>query len=224
VLPTYPALAYLVADMLIRSSRGAFADLRQRGFRIAAWVWAIVVIAIGLGPWAGVILAKQYDGWLMIGATLMLAAAAMMGIGTAIAFQRGRILAAARAMGIGMIAIVAIASSLYLPRYDPLRMSSRTAEVLKLAGMRPGEHGYMIDYKEPSLAFHQGGGLREQRDDLYLNDHPPADWPQWVVLTQRVWDRLRDDVRAQWDVVGEVHGLAYNERGKGTILVLRRRP
>ncbi len=223
VLPAYPALAYLVADMLIRASRGAFKDLRKWDFKIAVWIWALLVTVLGFGGWAGVVLAKQYDAGLMLAASLLAVAGGLTGVATAIGIQRNRAFAAARAMGIGMMAMIAVASLMYLPRYEPLRISSRIVQVMTAAGMQPGEHGMMIDYKEPSLAFHQGGGLREQRDDLYLNDTDPSEWPRWIVITSRVWDQIREDVKAQWEVVGSVEGLAYNERGRREIHVLRRR-
>jgi 4-amino-4-deoxy-L-arabinose transferase-like glycosyltransferase len=221
VLPTYPAIAYLVADMLLRASRGAFADLKRRDFRIAVWIWAGIVSLIGLGAWAGLVVAGQFDVVQMIVATAIAAVAIVMGLMTAIRFSAGRTFAAARVMGIGMIVLVAMAYSLYLPHYQPLRISAQLAKIMRDNGGY-GAQGYMIDYKEPSLAFHQGGGLREQSDDSYLNDAPQSDWPQWVVLTRRVWDATRDDVRGQWRVIGSVRGLAYNEGGKREVLVLRR--
>ncbi len=221
VLPTYPAIAYLVADMLLRASRGAFTDLKRRDFRVAVWVWAGIVSLIGLGAWGGLVVAGQFDVVPMIVATVIAVVAIVMGVMTAIRFSEGRTFAAARVMGIGMIALVGLSYSLFLPRYQPLRISAQIAGIMRDNGGYAA-HGYMIDYKEPSLAFHQGGGLREQSDDNYLNDAPQSDWPPWVVLTRRVWETTRDDVRVQWRVIGSVRGLAYNEGGKREVLVLQR--
>ena len=223
VLPTYPALAYLVADMLVHASRGAFKDLRKWDFKIATWVWALLVSAFGFAGWAGVIVAKQYDTVLMIAASAMAIVGVATGVRTAMSIQCDRAFAAARAMGIGMIVLMAIAATFYLPRFAPLRISSNLARIMFDAGMSPGEPGYMIDYKEPSLAFHQGGGLREMRENAYLNDSDPAQWPRWVVITQRSWEKTRPDVQSRWELVGSARGLAYNEGGKQIIHVLRRK-
>lgn len=223
VLPTYPALAYLVADMLLRASRGAFRDLYQRDFRIVAWGWAAIVVGLGAFAWGMLIVAKQYDVGSMIVATLIWVIAIATGVGTALRFWHGRVLAAGRAMGLGMMLLIAVTYSQFLPRYQPLRLSMRIAEVMRQVGAQKGERGYMIDYKEPSLAFHQGGGLLEQRDNTYLNDTPPREWPKWVVLTDRVWQGVREDVKRHWAVVGEVEGLAYNEGGRSKILIICRR-
>lgn len=223
VLPTYPALAYLVADMLVRAARGAFGDLYRRDFRIAAWVWAGIVTTLGAFAWAMLVVARQFDVVSVILATLIGLIALAMGVGTAVRFSQRRILAAGRVMGMGMLLLIAVTYALFLPRYQPLRLSVRIADAMRQVGASPGERGYMIDYKEPSLAFHQGGGLLEQRDNTYLNDTPSDDWPKWVVLTERVWWGVRDDVKARWDVVGEVEGLAYNAGGKSKILIIRRR-
>lgn len=221
VLPTYPAIAYLIADMLLRASRGAFVDLKRRDFRIAIWVWAGIVSLLGLGAWAGLVMAGQFDLVPMIVATAISIVAIIMGVMTARRFGRGRIFAAARVMGIGMMVWVGLAYALFLPRYQPLRISAQVAKVMRDHGGYAA-YGYMIDYKEPSLAFHQGGGLREQSDDNYLNDSPSSDWPEWVVLTKRVWDVTDQDVQAHWQVIGTVRGLAYNEGGKQEVLILHR--
>ncbi len=222
VLPTYPALAYLVADMLVRAARGSFADLRRKDFIFVTWIWAIMVTGLGCGAWAGLFVAKQYDLLSMFIASVILLIAAMMGLGTAMRFTRGRVFAAARAMGLGMMLLIAVAYTFYFSRYRPLRLSIEIATIMRQAGAPVGVMGYMIDYKEPSLAFHQGGGLREQREDDYLNTSDPNGWPEWIVLTDRVWKNVRQDVRQKWQIVGSASGLAYNDGGQREIFVIKR--
>lgn len=223
VLPTYPAWAYLVADMLIRAARGVFQDLQKREFRIMVWIWAGLVGLLGGFAWVLLVMAKQYDPWLMVVASLIWLVVLGTGIGTAWRFGQGRVLSAARVMGIGMGVMVAVSYPLFIAHYRPLRLSLQVVEKMQQAGARPGERGYMIDYKEPSLAFHQGGGLREQRENNYLNESSPADWPEWIVLTERIWKQVREPVKQHWQVVAEVEGWAYNERGKSKILIIRRK-
>lgn len=223
ILPTYPPLAYLIADLLIRASRGSIKDLQTRLARVGAWIWGVLVTILGLGGFGMLWFANQWDTASTIAASGVFLVSALMGLVVAIQFHRGRVLAAARGMGIGMMVVIAIFYAVLLPRYQPLRLSQRLADHIIANGGR-GERGYMIDYKEPSLAFHSGGGLLEQRDDAYLNDTPAEDWPGWIVLTQRVWDSVRDDVKAQWSVVGTETGWAFNADDKSArVLVLKRR-
>ncbi|MBC7785392.1 MAG: glycosyltransferase family 39 protein [Burkholderiales bacterium] len=220
VLPTYPALAYLTADMLLRASRASIRDLRSRAFLGLVWIGALVVILVGSVPWAMLIYAKQFDLLSIVAASLAMVTGIMMGVGAAIRFTCAQPLGAARALGLGMFSLVALVYAMFLPRYEPLRISARVAEIISEQGGH-GQFGYMIDYKEPSLAFHQGGGLREQKVDDYLNQSAPAQWPRWIVTTRRVWEATRDDVRVQWNIIGSVKGVAYNEGGEDEILVLR---
>lgn len=222
VLPTYPAWAYLVADMLVRASRGAFEGLQKKEFRVAVWIWAGLVGLLGGFAWALLISGGQYDPWLIGVASLIWLIAIGMGVGTACRFGQGRVLSAARVMGIGMGLMIVVSYPFFVAHYQPLQLSLQIVEKMQQAGAQPGERGYMIDYKEPSLAFHQGGGLREQRENNYLNESSPTDWPQWIVLTERIWKQVREPVKQQWKVVAEVRGWAYNEGGKSKVLVIRK--
>lgn len=223
VLPTYPALAFLVADLLVRASRRRVHDVNNRGFFIATWVWAAIVAAVGLGAPVMLFLteddptAKEAAGVLWIAVI-----AVTMGVSTALRFRAARPLAAARAMGGGMLLMVAVGYVLVLPDLRPLRLTRDIAKLI-VDNDGYGQPGYMIEFKEPSLAFEQGGGLREQSDNDYLNKTPPEQWPTWIVLTRPLWDAARPDVRDRWDVIGSVAGLAYSDGGKRhDVLVLRR--
>jgi 4-amino-4-deoxy-L-arabinose transferase-like glycosyltransferase len=223
VLPTYPALAFLVADLLVRSARRRVRDVNNRGFYVATWIWATIVGAIGLGAPVALFLteddptAKEAAGVLWIAVV-----AVVMGISTALRFRSGRPLAAARAMGGGMLLTVAIAYVLVLPDLRPLRLTRDIARLINDNGGY-GQSGYMIEFKEPSLAFEQGGGLREQSDNDYLNKTPPEQWPEWIVLTRPLWDAARAEIRDRWEVVGSVAGLAYSDGGKRhDVLVLHK--
>ena len=76
----------------------------------------------------------------------------------------------------------------------------------------------MVDYKEPSLAFYEGGTIREE------SNSDPANWPTWVVTTSRVLERLPPDARAQWQVVAHARGWWYANKGKMVdVLIVRRK-
>lgn len=223
VLPTYPALAYLTADFLARADRGQLKDLRRRGFRAVVWGWAVLVGCVGLGaPILLFFLMPVHQSTAAAGLFIAVIAI-VMGVTTARRFGRADVFGAARAMGVGMLSIVLALWSAYLPGLRPLHLSQDIAHII-IANGGYGQRGYMIDYKEPSLAFAQGGGLREQTDDAYLNDSTPADWPQWITITQHAWDPVRDDVKNYFDVVGSASGVNYsNGGGSRTILVLHKK-
>ena len=67
----------------------------------------------------------------------------------------------------------------------------------------------MIDYKEPSLAFYQGGGVREQKDD-YLQTTNPADWPKWIVISQTTWNNVPPAIQQLLTIVRSESGFDYS--------------
>ncbi|HEX8342674.1 MAG TPA: glycosyltransferase family 39 protein [Tepidisphaeraceae bacterium] len=218
LLPTFPFLAYLVADLLVGAAR--VTELRSRAFRGVVRAWAVVVVGLGCVAPLGLLLSPGRPIVLCVGAALV----ALVAIGMAWQVTRsllgGRFESAAVGMSAGMLALVAALYGLYFPHYAPLRISANVADVIKAHGGY-GAFGYMIDYKEPSLAFHAGGGLREQRDERFLSRAAPAELPEWVVVTERVWQRLDEEAVKRWRVVGRVNGVAYNDRGRQKVLVLQ---
>lgn len=222
VLPTYPALAYLTADMLVRASRGAISDLSTGAFKIAAGVFGLIVIALGAVPAAAVVATKSYDARLVSVAAACAIIALYAGIVIVHRFNVGRILSAARAMGGSVVAMVLLLWTGFLPAFEPIRLSQNLARVFKDHDAL-GALGLMIDYKEPSLAFHQGGGLRERSDGRYLAEGDPAAFPEWVVVTSEIWEATPRDAQGHWAVLARVKGIAYSDRGRACeVLVLRR--
>ena len=149
-------------------------------------------------------------------------AAAVFGL-----FQARRIAAAAMAMGAGMMIIFAILFTLYLPRADFMRASYRVAEILRPQHIAPGD-GVMIEYKEPSLAFYQGGTLVEKSDNKFLEKTPASQWPNWIVMPRSLWDATPHSVRDQLEAIGEpVRGINYagkiDKRQAIEIVVLKKK-
>jgi hypothetical protein len=128
-------------------------------------------------------------------------------------------------MGIGFLVFVAALMGVYLPRADFLRISPRVAQILKDHGATVPGQVIMIDYKEPSLAFYQGGTIREQRLNRFLVETPPQDWPRWIVLTDRIWRDTPAEIQAQWDILGSVRGINYAGGGRWVeVMVLQQQP
>ena len=77
---------------------------------------------------------------------------------------------------------------------------------------------------EPSLAFYQGGTIREQSENDFLATHPSSQWPRFTVIREDVWQRTPDSVKSQLEVLGEKTGIDLADRGRTwTVFVVRKR-
>jgi hypothetical protein len=82
----------------------------------------------------------------------------------------------------------------------------------------------MIDYKEDTLPWYDGGRIRGERDNNFLSDTPPGDWPRWIVITGDIWEKTAAVIQQQFDVQGPVHGLAYSDGARIVdVYVLRKK-
>ncbi len=220
LLPAFPPLAYLTADALVRCLNGEIADLRGRPFKVAVTIWAVVIAAVASGPW---LVVGKYP-------TLPIGAMAVMSVGgvafagaVATLIWRERLSAAAVLLGTGTLAIVLFVYGVYLPRADFLRLSPRLARVLIDHGVTQPHQCLMLGYMEPSLAWDQGGTIREAGPVGFVPAFAGGFTP-WMVMTREVWDRGTDDLRAKFDIVADEYGLAYADRGKWVhVLVVHQR-
>jgi hypothetical protein len=64
----------------------------------------------------------------------------------------------------------------------------------------------MIGYKEPSLAFYQGGTIREQGENDFLLTHPPPEWPRFLVIARTSGTGMPAAVKSQWHLAGVTRG------------------
>lgn len=210
-LPAYPALAFLTADALVRCVRREHDNLQRPGFIAVVGGWVVITIAVTSAPWAFLALDKSLPctaWWGMVGLS---AVGFAFAIGAAALFCWRRLAAASIVMGAGMMLWIAILSLFVLPHVQSLRLGYRTAEIMRREGatkLAEGD-GIMIDFKEPSLAFYQGGTIREEKRDHLLTTEPPEKWPTWIVLTDRIWNETPPEMRALLEVRGSVHGVAY---------------
>jgi 4-amino-4-deoxy-L-arabinose transferase-like glycosyltransferase len=226
VLPTFPAIAFLTADMLIRTARQSQRwraaksqagdskprPLADRLFLGAVLFWGGAAILISLLPWIATI---------EFGAPNRIALAAMIILpilaieytrSTFIHFRAARPLDAAAIMGIGMLILIGISYSLYLPNAPYLQISQQVAQILRREGATYHGAAIMIDYKETSLPFYQGGTVRPEKDDRFLEHIPQMEWPRWIVLTGEIWNSTPDQIRDQFETINVVHGLNYADK------------
>jgi 4-amino-4-deoxy-L-arabinose transferase-like glycosyltransferase len=222
LLPIFPALAFLTADVIVRAREaGAACDLRRFGFLVGAGAWALIVALLAFAPWAAAVKFRTLP-W---AAMALLSGAGVVYAGLVLRlFLTRRPIQALLAMGFGFAGVMALLFGLYLPRADFLRVSMRTADLLHDVGATgPGAAVQMLDYKEPSLAFYQGGTIREN-SAMSLSDALLDAAPPWLVITDHVWRKSPEAARDRVEVIGTVRGLAYADRGRVVeVMVVRQR-
>ncbi len=175
-LAAFGALAYLVAFTILRCLRGESVEPRSRPFLIVAGVWAVAIAAFGLAPW----LAARWFRPLPWAAMIFMSGFAVAyALTVYILLLKHRFAPAFCAMGLGMLAAIAITCGFYLPAAPFLRISPHVAEVLRQQGATHPGDVRMVDYKEPSLAFYQGGTIREEPNEKDLLNQPLTRWPRW---------------------------------------------
>ena len=219
-LPVFPPLAFLTADALVRCIHGEIRDLQSKGFIIPAAIWALLVAAASSGSW---IVIKAFSP-LPIGAMTALSILGFcFGLTVFLCFAVRRVAAAATAMGLGTFAFVLVMYLWYLPNAQFLRVSNRVADILIQNGVTQPHQVIMLDYMEPSLAFAQGGTMREAGPVGFSHNFEPL-MPTWLVITKTVWDKAPKDLQDDFIVVDKVFGLAYADRGKWlTVMVIRKK-
>lgn len=145
VLPTFPFMALLVADALVRCTRGQYQELYKLRFTLSVLVWAVVVGVIGCGTWV-LALPPVHMGSLEIwkGAdfgpypyaamTAMSIVGFLFTLGTWWFFNARRPYLAAAWMAGGFIAFIAVAYGWYLPQAKFLHLSKEIAQVINENG------------------------------------------------------------------------------------------
>ncbi|HEX4793802.1 MAG TPA: glycosyltransferase family 39 protein [Humisphaera sp.] len=230
ILAAFPALSYLAASAIIRSLRGEDRDMESRPFLIGAGCWAFFAALVGLLPWLLVpgfrlpgIHAPSFPGQpTAIIATFTLATIAFGGA-VFLFLKMYRLTAAMLTLGGGMMAICLIVYVLYLPRAQFLRVSIHVAQVLQRVGATHEGDAVMIDYKEPSLGFYQGGTIREEKRSFLLPLHWNR-WPRWMTVTREALDGAPPESRARLRIVADPEnpsrGLAYSDGGRVVELIV----
>src|SRR5205823_2169303 len=90
-----------------------------------------------------------------------------------ILFLGRRLAAAAATMGGGMAIIIAILYAFYLPSAEFLWLPRRVAQVLQDEGATHRGDVIMIDYREDSLPYYQGGTILAAEENFFQT-HPPS--------------------------------------------------
>jgi 4-amino-4-deoxy-L-arabinose transferase-like glycosyltransferase len=218
-LAAYPALAFLVAFTIRRCLHANADDLRSKPFIIAAVFWALAAASIGWLPWLAALYFRPLPWGAMILLTLISTVYAVVVLTLML---RQRFISVFWTMGIGMLVAAGVICSIYFPSANFLRISIHVADVLKREGaVHPGDV-IMIDYKEPSLGFYQGGTIREESDSKRFLASPLSDWPKWVVMTREVWRNTPPEDKPYLRIVDSCKGWALGMRVEEVMVVEKR--
>jgi 4-amino-4-deoxy-L-arabinose transferase-like glycosyltransferase len=220
MLPAFPALALLAADAVIRCLKGEQHDLDSTAMRVGAVFWAIAIMGLTTVPWWW--LAYRFASFPWPSLLALSGSGIFLSAMVCVFFLERRPRAALVTMGSGALVLAMVFFAFYLPSSQPLRLPSRIAAVLREHHVvHPGEV-MMLDYKEPSLAFYQGGTIREARHSLDVLKQLDAA-PPWLVMTREIWDQATPEERSQLQIVGSpMRGLNYSEKGRVIeILIVR---
>jgi hypothetical protein len=139
-------------------------------------------------------------------------------------FARQRILSAAYMMAAAMFVLLGLLFTFYLPQARFLHLSEEVGAYLQSIGaITPGDV-YMIDYKEDSLPFYQGGTIRPQGKNTFLAVEPPEKWPAYLVITREIWNNTPDSAKARLEVLQTFRGWAYAAKGRVVdVMIVKRK-
>ncbi len=210
VLPAYPALA-LMAGAYVFASQGQ----ASRGFKVWAYVWALLGLALA----GGVLFAAHHHGG-GIGPMALLAALCIlagMALPLKAALQGHHAKAALRGAVAGA-AVLGLVLGFVAPSLDDLAISRRAASLIAAQGPEAGPIA-SAGYSEPSLVFLTGTATKLTGGGgaaALLRAHPKA-----LALVEAAEEKaFREglgDLAAR--ELGRVEGLNYS-RGKRARLVL----
>ncbi|MDB5292897.1 MAG: arnT [Phycisphaerales bacterium] len=220
LLPALPPLAFLAAWAIRDCISGTAKDMQSRLFLIGTGIWALVVACVGVLPWLTVRTFRPQPWGAMVALTLV---AVVLAAGVFWLFRIRRAGPALGAMGFGMLVLCAVVCTQFFPNAAYLCLSKRVADdLIKAGATHPGD-AYMVDYKEPSLAFYQGGTLREHRREFLAPKHR-QEWPHWLAVTAEAWNEAVPDIRSEYHEIAREKGWAYSDNNRVVeILVVERK-
>jgi 4-amino-4-deoxy-L-arabinose transferase-like glycosyltransferase len=222
LLPLAPPIAFLIADVIVRTVRHQIDDLKTKVARVGLCFWVACILGCAVAPWA--VSTSKFAGTFPSGAMTVFTGA---GVTTAIVlfwlFASNRYQAAFLSTWVGSLAILLVLATIVIPSLKPLSAAKNSAAAMARAGYKPGQSVVMIGYTEPSMVFYLSGGGVTQ-DERYLAARTPEQFPQWLVTNGSFRSRMTESERASFQEVGSA--ACWNTgsvKGNGQIFVMKRR-
>ena len=221
-LPSYPFMALLIADVLLRGMRGRITDFLRAPFVIATGITSAFIAVLGIG----LLLAPSYGEYATsesyIAAAGMCLAMIVCTFGVFELIRRHQTGQAAIAMGLGFWTIVAFAWTLFVPATTAFTLSKRVGETLRKIGAT--RNVVMIEFKEPSLAFYQGGTIREQTRETLVDTTISSKVPQWIVISDDILQQQSAELRSGFTIIETFRGMNLADgRREQTVSILERK-
>jgi hypothetical protein len=169
---------------------------------------------MGLGPWVAASPKLPFTNLPHTAMALVTLAATLFAILVFVLFALRRIVAAAYAMAGAIFVLFFILFTLYLPSAPFLHLSEQVGVYLQSIGADTKGEVYMIDYKEDSLPFYQGGTIRPQPKNTFLAVTPPTQWPTYLVITREIWNKTPPEAQSHLQILKSIQGWAYAAKGR----------
>jgi 4-amino-4-deoxy-L-arabinose transferase-like glycosyltransferase len=229
VLPTYPALALLTAQLLSRWLQAAWAHsvIRLDGERptvMPAWVWRVslgclVLLGLGLAAgfaiWTGRVHLPQLEGRTLPDASVMLPLAAIplcFGLLIWRAWARRQVGWGLALLVVGNTLLTAGLGAFVPPAADRERAVRPLAHVLNdLVGNHDVRIGMHPEYYRPSLVFYVRREIVRcitERDALELLRSPLQ---TYLLVPARDWPRLADQVDGKYAIIAQHRDLTLGQ-------------
>jgi len=219
ILPSFGSLAFLTSMAIIRCQRRQHDDLHRKMFGVAVSIWVCGALAGAALPLMGAI---KFQDPGRLGAVLFAVVGGAYAGAAGVLLMRRRFSSATALMGGGMVLLIAILYLVYLPNAQFLRLPERVGSFLQAQRAVGQGQVIMIGYDEPSLAFYQGGTIRS-KEKGYLRQVAPAEWPQWIVMTAKVFNSLPQDRKEPLERIASFSGVNYNTGGNVVDLLVMRK-
>jgi len=219
LLPIWPALALVVAGVLVRRAEGALAERDERWLRRGMWVFLPVGITLGLGllvaPWF-LPVAKVRGVFCALGLLILVLVALVRREQRA-----GRWGGAAAVMLAGMVILQAYAGLAALPAVERFKLAPRLAAAIR-ARAGPEVPLATCQFAEPSLVFYA------RRPMETLDPDQVAGWagrpgPGVLVIPREVLASVEDEFGPlELAELGSASGINYSNGDLLDLVVLGR--
>lgn len=215
-LPVFLPLSILTAEAIVACWRGKYRDFSDKPFVVVAVVWGLITVGLSLVLWLAV---KELPPTRRMGAILLTVWGVLMSTGGVWFLARGKLLHAVGVMGGMMAVLFPLVFGFLVPQLWFMRLGREIGNDLRSRGAVGVGNVIMVGYREPSLAFYQGGTIREaETGDLTTTS------ATWATVPQPVWSAVDRETRKKWNIVSTHRGIAYaNKPDVIEVLIVNRR-
>lgn len=237
VLPTYPFLAFLCADGLIRCARLQYKNFIVKSSVIAIGIWALLIAPLASAPWVAAYKPLGLGELPYVRMAVVSILGFALTFGVFWFFYRRRFYMAFGWMGGSFLVLIGAMYAWMLPEFKFMQYGPELAKILArhdgLADKAPvGEvvsvlywtKKETVGFREPSGPYYQGGTLRTREQSAFFEKTPPEQWPRLMIINDQIWAILPDTTKAQLETLGTIRCWLYSdERRIAELMVVQRK-